>query len=893
MTLIIQFVTILFLNTFMSTPSMAQFTDQERLQGYSSGNNNTIFIFDEGKYGLNDLQRVVISGAFNAWDHGMDETPWALQHHENGIWTLTVEDAIKPSSPFKFRVNEGLWLDPPTEAPNVQGGNLIFMMGVEPPELKAEIYDARTIWIDVKGVDRSFDPNKYKLTNSLGEEIKIEAILPNTDTKTLIKPAGELDIRKVYFLELPDQQLKTVCSYDGWFRSLYSDKDLGANLVDGKRTVFRIFSPRAEGVKLYLYQRAKDEKAFQVLDMKKDIDGVWEAYVDDNLKGVYYDFTVHGADEPGNHFYETNPIHISDPYARVSDDTWGKCRVWNKTIPATPLKNGIPKMEDVIAYEVHLQDFTDLLPVNDDLKGTLPAMVMPGLKNKKGYKVGFDYLLDLGINTVHLMPVQEYLHYPDEIWKASFKDDPYMIEQGISEENYQWGYRTSHCFAIESRFRQRGTEPGAERNQFRDLVQAFHDKDIAVIIDIVPNHTAENMDGGSWFFHFNVLDKIYYYRTKDLDHIGEYGNEVKTENRPMVQRWLIDQCTQLIEEFGIDGFRIDLAGQIDEQTLIALKQALGEDKIVYGEPWIGSNDPEYEANPAWDWYKEDSPITFFQDESRNAFKGPVFDIANKETDRGYAGGHGDLREDVKKGLSNQFAEDKTTASGINYLDIHDNWALADQLSKNEEWDGRTGADEDRIKLAAVMLYTSMGPIVLHGGTEIMRSKAHGPLEEVEKEMTNGVKVYLHGKRDTYNMRRANQFLWDNVGKTKKDGALDYAGMYAFWKGLNEFRNSDYADVFKISGAVPQDHFQWIEPNDNRLLGYIAGDKVMVLINVAEEPLTFENLKFPEGKWKLIGNNDSVNVQKGVKDDSVFRKPTPGNATNFTLPAASFKMWVRE
>ena len=103
----------------------------------------------------------------------------------------------------------------------------------------------------------------------------------------------------------------------------------------------------------------------------------------------------------------------------------------------------------------------------------------------------------------------------------------------------------------------------------------------------------------------------------------------------MVQRWRFDQCKQLIEEFGIDGFRIDLAGQIDEQTLIALKKELGDEIIVYGEPWIGSNDPAYEAHPDWDWYKEDSPITFFQDEGRNAFKGPVFDIKSKERDRGY------------------------------------------------------------------------------------------------------------------------------------------------------------------------------------------------------------------------------------------------------------------
>src|SRR5690606_19240893 len=115
-----------------------------------------------------------------------------------------------------------------------------------------------------------------------------------------------------------------------------------------------------------------------------------------------------------------------------------------------------------------------------------------------------------------------------------------------------------------SRYRRKGTEHGAQREQFRDLVQAFHDHGIAVIVDFVFNHTGENMDGRHYLFNFNGIDPLYYYRTRDLRRVGEYGNETKSENRPMVQRWIIDQCRHFIEEFGVDGFRIDLAGQTDE-----------------------------------------------------------------------------------------------------------------------------------------------------------------------------------------------------------------------------------------------------------------------------------------------------------------------------------------
>ena len=582
-----------------------------------------------------------------------------------------------------------------------------------------------------------------------------------------------------------------------------------------------------------------------------DNDGVWEYESSDDLHGVYYDFTIHGADEPGNLFFETTGAHVTDPYARVSDDTWGRARIWKNTEPATPLPNGIPGMENVIAYEVHVQDFTDQLPVDDDIKGTFKAMIEPGLRNSHGEAIGFDYLIDLGINVVHLMPVQEYLHFPTDDWKASFGDDPYMIEQGVSEENYQWGYRTSHAMAVESHYRSKGSEPGAERDEFRDLVQAFHDKDIAVIIDIVPNHTAENMDGKGLIFNFNGIDKQYYYRTKDLEHIGAYGNEVKTENRPMVQRWLIDQCLHYINEFGIDGFRIDLAGQIDQQTLIALKDAIGHDKILYGEAWIGSNDPAYEENPDWDWYKDDSPITFFQDDSRNAFKGPVFELNNPETDRGWPGGKYNERENVMKGLSAGHPDDKTPLSGINYLDIHDNFALADQFGEN--FDGRYNVDEELYKIATTLLYTSLGPIVTHGGSEIMRSKAHAPLREVVKTTNAGYNTYMHGYRDTYNHRTANNFVWEQVGQSPAgDNQNDYASMHAFWRGLNAFRLSEVGKVFRVAEPVDEGYYAWILPDDESQLGYIVDESILVLLNPGNSEGMFE-FDLPEGNWQLIGH----------------------------------------
>lgn len=888
-------------------------------RGYISTPDSAVFIFSETLYQVSP-RNVSVSGSFNGWSTNMGNSAWKLQKTGSGIWRLAVANAGQVSIPknaaFKFRIDDGTWMNPPATAPNAENGNLIFLKGETPPSLLAELRKSGTVWVVVEGIERPLSPAAYRLTNAKGEVIPIAAVLPNDAKQTLLKPAVPIDIRRVYFLEIPAAGLKTMCSFDGWFREVYSSKPLGANVVNRRITgaearvaaawknaaaevftEFRLFAPRADSVRLFIYNGNQDTKETASTRMTVDSDGVFEVIFPADLHGLWYDFAVYGPDEPGNHFFQQTGKKISDPYARVTDDGWGKARVWRTTKPASPLRGGIPKMADLIAYEVHVQDFSDQLPVSNDMKGTLPAFFQPGLKNKAGAKIGFDHLVDLGINAIHLMPVQEYVHYPDSLWKPVFENDPEMQKLGIASENYQWGYRTTHAFAIESRYRQKGTEPGAERDQFRDLVDAFHKKGIAVLIDIVPNHTGENIDKGfkQHYFNWNGIDKVYHYRTRNGEHLGEYGNEVKTENRPMVQRWLIDQCLSFINEFGVDGFRIDLAGQIDEQTLIALRQAVGENIIIYGEPWIGSNDPAYENNPDWDWYKADSPITFFQDDTRDAYKGTVFDVTWDVSKRGYAGGWAEYRDRVLTSLPAFWPEEKNPLSGIKYLDIHDNWALADQFADNEALDGRKGVFESRIKLAALLLFSTQGPLVVHGGTEILRSKGLTENRSFTKTLKDGTPVQFKGRGDTYNQRIPNQFVWETVGKTKSasDGInADYKNMAAFWKGLIEFRKSKYGEVFRNSARISEGYYQFITPENKALLGYTVNEKVIIVMNVGTTADVIKSVAFPPGKWRLIGNGREVSL-KGVKDTGASVPVAGGKSFDIKLEPADFRIWVKD
>jgi len=750
------------------------------------------------------------------------------------------------------------------------------------PRLRAEIHGPSEIRFTVTGAPPPSDAAALRLTDGGGRVVPVSRVHVDEDGVGRLVPDAPVDPLRVHYLEIPQLRLRALVRRDPLFREMSSPKTLGARVAgDGTTTTFRVFSPRATAVRLYLYHGAKDTpaQAQRVLEMTRDPDGVWEATLPGDLHGTWYDFTVHGPSDPGNYFFETHPAHISDPYARVNDDALGKSRVWtDPDPPPPPVTGGRPAMEDVVAYEVHVQDFTDLLPVDQADAGTLPAMIRTGLVNRHGEPVGFDHLVALGVNVVHLMPVQEYLHYPDDAWQAAFARDPFARDMGIDGENYQWGYRTTHAFAVESRFRPRGEAAGAERAHFKALVRAFHERGMAVVIDLVPNHTGENMDHRHLLLHFNVLDLPYWYRTDDdLEHIGPFGNEVKTEERPMVRRWLLDQMRHWVEELGVDGFRIDLAGQLDKETLTWVRSQLPPDLLVYGEPWIAPSDPDVRANPAWSWYKADAPITFFQDDARNAFQGSPFNVQ----DRGWAGGDGNARDAARWALANEYAEEPLSTAGISYLDIHDNWALADRFALRDH-DGRKGVDLGAVRIAAGLLLTSAGPVVIHGGTEMLRSKGLAPLTHREVVAAGGP-ILFKGRDDTYNLRAPNRFVWDDLAPGSAHRA-----MRDWWRGLLALRASDAGKVFRIA-HVPLGHYRWITPEDTRLLGYVVGGRVLVLANSGPVEGTFD-VELPEGSWRMVADGAQVAL------DGAFVGPHArlvGGVHELSVPARSFLVWVRE
>ncbi len=873
--------------------SAQQYTSAERLQGYALRGDTAVFLFDEALYDVRPT-RVLLEGGMRGWQHDMEDAAWALaKSAPPRVWELRKTSAKEfVNARFKYRIDTGEWMNPPASATNVDAGNLVFEPSAPAPEFRAEIVAARHIRFYVLRGDASpsLDPAHYRLRRADGSPVPIAAVFWTGSRMVHVYPAEDLDIRRVYYLIVHGHEGEYLCSFDGWMRHCYTDAKLGAHYESERdATTFRVMAPRADSVALYLYRGKSDAAPERRVPLARRSDGAWEIGLPGKLEGWWYDFTVHGPPDPGNEFYEQKPVHISDPWATVSDDSFGRSRVRALPAPPPPIRGGRPRMEDVVAYEVHVEDFTLALHgLPEEERGSFAGFYRSGLRNTRGDAIGFDYLTSLGINVVHLLPVQEYLHYPDEEWRRAFANDAFMREQMVDSSNYQWGYRTSHAMALESRYRRKGAEPGSQNEDFRDLVAAFHERGIAVIVDLVFNHTAERMDAREMLFHFRVLDRHLWYRTNnETQFIGEYGTETKSEDRPMTARWIYDQCEMLVRDYGVDGFRIDLAGLTDKQTLAELRRRLGPDIIIYGEPWIASSDPDYEANPDWNWYKVDAPITYFQDDTRNALCGPPDSPRDKSKDRGYAGGNGN-RDAAKRAIANSFDEEHTPNHGINYLDIHDNWALADRFA-TQDWNGLLGVEEGPYRIAAALLLTSLGPVVIHGGTEFMRSKGASPLVNIVASTESGP-IYIHGKRDTYNLRRPNLFLWETLSLNTTDGAAcNYREMAAYWKGLLALRNSAHGKVFRVGHRVPDSYIRWIEPEDPMLLGYVVNETVCVLVNTSAREWRVPRRMLPEGTWDLVVRD----ARAGTAPIAGFAESVLRDATaDVIVPAHGVRIWVR-
>ncbi len=628
----------------------------------------------------------------------------------------------------------------------------------------------------------------------------------------------------------------------------YSEKRLGS-FVEYGDTYFRLFSPDAVEVKLVTFSSLEDKDGIET-EMEPDENGVWEAKLGGENYGLYYGFKVK---------QKKNKIPgqlCIDPYSKAvaTFNTYmnpGRSIVINEGNYNWEEDEWIQKdWRDLIIYEMHVRDMTAHHTSGSDAPGTYQGLI------EKGKKGGIDYIKNLGVNAVELLPSQEFsnieLPYHDSTYGTYNTWNPY--------ERNHWGYMTSSFFAPESYYSENTKEfewnkwygvTGKQVNDFKDMVKAFHKEGIAVIMDVVYNHISQYESG-----NLKDIDKKYYFR---FDDKGNYksesgcGNDIKTEN-PMVRRMIVESILYWMKEYHVDGFRFDLGKLIDWETteeIIREAKKLNPYVIIVCEPWGGGYDPEGFSLRGWGSWN---------DQIRNGVKGE-----NPINGTGWIFGHwyGDNNVDrIKSYVNGTLVRDlkglfQRKEHSVNYLESHDGYTFGDfvrigtkevgpdEIIKDIDFNAKLSSNQLAInKLGALFLFTSQGITMIGSGQEFARSKVIAKTNPKDK---NAGKID-HNSYEKDNETNYLNYMHADLNKELSDY---YKGLIALRKTFPAFRRADYEDV----------SFLKIYDNDFAL-GYNVkydNDEFMVLFNA--NPKTDEEFILPSGKWDILVNPDKAGVDR--------------------------------
>lgn len=484
---------------------------------------------------------------------------------------------------------------------------------------------------------------------------------------------------------------------------------------DLSSATFRLWSPEAEEARVNIYPSGKDSEATEKVCMTRSADGIWVARINRRLTGMFYTFAIKYR---GRWLKETpgiwaKTVGINGERAAVIDmsvtdpDGWSEDR--------GPI---LPVVTDAVIYELHYRDFSMHPSGGFVNKGKFLALTEDNTHTLSGEKTGIGHLKELGITHVQLMPSFDFNSVDEEA--------PYPGE-------YNWGYDPLNYNVPEGSYSSDPWDPALRIREFKMMIKSLHDNGIGVIMDVVYNHTAVSEES-----NFSLTAPGYFYR---YNPDGTYsdasgcGNETASE-RGAMRRFIVESLAYWATEYHIDGFRIDLMGIHDIDTIreVAGKlRAINPDIILYGEGWTAGPSVYPSVHRA---VKENvsrlDGVAIFSDDLRDAVKG---DYA-KAADRGFVSGKPGLEEAVKAGIvaatshlqvdfsrgnKSKTAYASSPVQIINYVSCHDDLCLTDKLMLS-----MPDADESEqmraARLAQTIIFTSQGIPFMFAGEEIFRSK---------------------------------------------------------------------------------------------------------------------------------------------------------------------------
>lgn len=500
--------------------------------------------------------------------------------------------------------------------------------------------------------------------------------------------------------------------YDSY--PVYNGDDLGLTYAPSG-SKFRIWAPTAEKVQILFYDNGENGTAIMEEEMQKSKEGTWVKIIKGDMLGKFYTFRVMINGKWMN--------DVPDPYAKSVGVNGRRAMVVDlkNTNPADWEKDKSPKLmntTDAIIYELHVRDASISDNSGIKNKGKFLGLTETGTINNDGLSTGLDHLKELGVTEVHLLPCFDFNS---------------VDETKLNTPQYNWGYDPLNYNVPEGSYSTNPYDGISRIKEFKQLVQAFHQNGLRVIMDVVYNHTALTEDS-----YFNQLVPGYYYRhTADgkFSDATACGNEIASE-RPMVRKFILESVKYWVQQYHVDGFRFDLMGVMDIKTMNLISKELHRikpDILLYGEGWTAGSSPLPDSLRALKKYayKLDR-IAVFSDDIRDAIKGSVFDI----NDRGFASGKPGMEQSIRFGVVASCEHPQVDYSKVNYskapyaagpfntityCSCHDNNTLWDKLSLSVK-DAPEADRKEMQKLSLAIVLTSQGIPFLHAGSEFLRSK---------------------------------------------------------------------------------------------------------------------------------------------------------------------------
>ncbi len=610
----------------------------------------------------------------------------------------------------------------------------------------------------------------------------------------------------------------------------YSGEDLGV-VWSKEQLKIRIWAPTAEEVIFRLYDSAETNQPEQSISLRKSVSGTWEFQLEGNYEGLLYTFQVRDeagwlneCPDIGAKATGVNGLRgmILNP-ALTNPENWEKDR-----------RSAVVKPTDMVIYELHIRDYSISKDSGIVHKGKYLGLTETGTVNPEGLSTGLDHMKYLGITHIHLLPIADF----------------YTVDETKTSPQYNWGYDPLNFNTPEGWYASNPYDGCTRITEVKNVVQTLHNQGFGVIMDVVYNHSGLIFD--SWF---NQFVPGYYYRQREngtLSDASGCGNELATE-RAMVRKFIVDSVAWWAEEYHLDGFRFDLMGIIDIETMNQIRKRLDlidPNIFMYGEGWIAAESPLAENLRATklNTLRLDR-IASFCDDMRDGLKGSPF---NKYS-HGFISGltlreekikfsitgaikHPDIFYDYVETSRQPWANSPSQC--VNYVSCHDNYTLFDKLQYS--CPEATSEEIDRMtRLAIGMILTAQGVPFLHSGVEMHRSKG--------------------GHHDSYRSPdEVNQIEW---GKKS-----NFGGLIRFTKNCIDLRRQHPA--FRMSDSdMVREKLSFYNKYIPGIIAYQLKDhansdqwkNILVLFNGNNYSVEYE---IPLKKWLIVAQNGEI-IPQGI------------------------------